>query len=134
MNVAVLSGRITHDPELKQTPGGKSVCSFSLAVDRPKVKDVTDFFNFVAWDKIAEYIANYAHKGDTIEVSGVITTRSFEDRQGVKKTVTEIKVESCHVIRKVGAAPVENAPVEAFNNAPNVAQWEEQGGEDDLPF
>lgn len=128
MNVVAICGRITHTPELKQTPTGKAICSFSLAVDRPRVKDVTDFFNFIAWEKTAEYIAKYAQKGDTVEVSGVLTSRTFEDRQGAKKTAYEILVDSAHVIRKLGA------PQESINTAPNPVSWEESGADSDLPF
>ena len=127
MNVVVMSGRITHTPELKQTPSGKAVCSFSLAVDRPRVKDVTDFFNFVAWDHTADYIARYAKKGDTVEVHGCLTSRQYEDRSGAKRTAIEIKVDDARVIRKVG----QSAPEPNF---PTSKEWDEVPKEDDLPF
>jgi single-strand DNA-binding protein len=135
MNIVAMTGRLTHTPELRQIPSGKSVCTFSLAVDRPRVKDVTDFFTFVAWDKIAEYIARYGQKGDTVEVSGVLTSRSFEDKNGAKRTAIEIKVEAAHLIKsklQQSAEVVTEQP--NVTMLPEDAQWTDTGTEDDLPF
>ena len=129
MNIVCISGRITHTPELKQTPNGKQVCTFTLAVDRPKVKDVTDFYNFVAWEHTADYVARYANKGDTVEVSGYLTARSYEDRSGAKRTAIEIKVDEAHIFRKLG----QNAP-EFTPNVPTAEEWQESTKDDDLPF
>ena len=132
MNVVVMSGRLSHTPELKQTPSGKAVCTFSLAVDRPRVKDVTDFYNFVAWEHTAEYIAR-AKKGDNVEVHGYLTTRQYEDRSGAKRTAIEVKVDEAHVIRKVGQNEAQAAP-EFTPSVPAAQEWQESTAEDDLPF
>ena len=75
MNSISISGRLTKDPELRRTQSGTAVCSFSVAVDRPGVKDKTDFIDCVAWDKRAEFVSKYFLKGDPIEVNGVLTRR-----------------------------------------------------------
>lgn len=72
MNYVGLMGRLTRDPELKQTSSGKSYCRFSIAVKKEFVKDGVDFINCVAWDKRAEFIANYFGKGQRILVQGRI--------------------------------------------------------------
>ena len=135
MNIVAMTGRITHTPELRQTPSGKGVCTFSLAVDRPRVKDVTDFFTFVAWDKIAEYIVNYGRKGDTLEVHGTLTSRNFEDKNGAKRTAIEIKVEAAHLIKsklQQGAEVATEQP--NVTMLPADAEWSDASTEDDLPF
>lgn len=94
-NVSVLMGRLTKDPELKTTANGYSVCSFSLAVDRPYKRDgeyETDFINMVAWRSTAEFIAKYFKKGDMMSVVGSIQTRQYEDRDGHNRTAFEVVV------------------------------------------
>lgn len=98
MNKVVLIGRLTKDPELKFTPGeGKAVCRFSLAVNRNfKNKDnktEADFIPIVTWGKTAELVANYLSKGRNIGVSGRIQTRSYDDKDGTKRYITEIVAE-----------------------------------------
>ena len=70
MNVVAISGRITSDPELKQTQDGTSVCRFSVAVRRPNVKDKTDFIDCIAWRQKAEFVSRLFRKGQRIEVTG----------------------------------------------------------------
>ena len=90
MNSIILLGRTTNSVELKQTQAGKSVVSFSLAVKRPFTKDTTDFHTIVAWDKQAELISKYIHKGDQVCIRGYLTTRSWTDKQGNKRNTTEV--------------------------------------------
>ena len=90
MNSISISGRLTKDPELRRTQSGTAVCSFSVAVDRPGVKDKTDFIDCVAWDKRAEFVSKYFLKGDPIEVNGVLTTRTYDDRDGKKPKAVEV--------------------------------------------
>lgn len=94
MNSVSITGRMTRDPELRTTQSGTSVCSFSLAVDRPNVRDKVDFLDFVAWRNTADFVSKWFHKGDGIEVTGYITTRSYEDKNGVKRNVVEINCEN----------------------------------------
>lgn len=97
MNHVNLIGRLTKDPEVKQTPSNILVCSFTLAVDR-RFKDQggnkqTDFIPCVGWRKVAELLGNYCHKGSKIAVSGSIQTRSYDDQNGRKVFVTEVLAE-----------------------------------------
>ena len=93
LNKVILIGRLTADPELKQTPSGASVTSFSIAVDRPLAKDgkkETDFINIVAWRKTAEFVSKYFAKGSAIIVFGSIQTRSWKDAEGKTRYATEV--------------------------------------------
>lgn len=98
MNVCVLVGRLTKDPELKTTQSGKSVVTFSLAVDGFK-KGETDFIDCVAWNATAENLAKFKKKGEQIAITGRITTRSYEDRNGNKRKAVEV---TCNTIDFVG--------------------------------
>lgn len=89
MNIFVFAGNVTKDPELKTTPAGKSVCSFSVAINEGK--DKTTFVNCVAWEKTAELLSQYVQKGDRLSGSGRLDVRSYE-KDGEKKYVTEIVV------------------------------------------
>ena len=94
LNNVVLMGRLTADPELKQTQNGVSVLSFSLAVDRDYTQQgqekQVDFINIVAWRLTAEFISKYFTKGQMMALKGAIQTRSYEDKQGNKRTAFEV--------------------------------------------
>lgn len=90
MNIVAESGRLTLDPELRHTQSGKAVTVFTIAVDRPGVKDKTDFIDCVAWEKKAEFVSRNFRKGQRIEVSGILTTRQYE-KDGQKRKATEIR-------------------------------------------
>ncbi len=98
LNRVILMGRITHDPELKQTPSGVSVLSFSVAVDRSFVKQgeerQTDFINCVAWRQQAEFISRYFGKGRMIALEGQLRSRTYDDKNGTKHYVTEVYVDN----------------------------------------
>ena len=90
LNKVILGGRLTADPELKQTPQGVAVTSFSIAVNRKGKDAQTDFINCVAWRKQAENIAKYCVKGTQVAAEGRIQTRSYDHTDGTKRYVTEI--------------------------------------------
>ena len=96
MNKAILTGRLTKDVELKSTTNGKSVASFTLAVNRDYKNAEgnydADFINCVAYGQQAETISKYVHKGDRFGVEGKINTRNYE-KDGSKVYVTEVKVD-----------------------------------------
>lgn len=95
INNVTLMGRMTANAELKTTPSGKSVTTFTMAVERDFKQNgerQTDFINIVAWGKTAEFITNYFSKGDMIAVTGSIQTRQYE-KDGSKRTVTEVLVD-----------------------------------------
>lgn len=94
INRVVLVGRLTRDPELRQTTSGKSVCDFSIAVNkRVKPSDGSpdaDFFRVNCWDKTAEYVANYLAKGRLVAVDGRLSARKYTASDGTNREVVEI--------------------------------------------
>lgn len=97
INKVILTGRITHDIEIKQTPSGASVTQFSIAVERSYAKQgeerQTDFITCVAWNKTAEFIGKFFSKGRSIVIIGQLRTRNYEDKNGSKHYVTEVFVD-----------------------------------------
>ena len=96
-NIVIVSGRMVADPELRQINEEKSVCNFRIAVPKrfkPQEGPDSDFFNAVAWNKAAEFICKYFSKGKRIELVGSLQTRNWEDRDGNRRTTTEIAVSS----------------------------------------
>lgn len=143
MNSINITGRLTAEPELKTTNSGVSVCSYDLAVKRPKVKDTTDFLKVVSWRQGAEYISKYAHKGDMVAVTGMLTARTYEDNNGHKRTQYEIVSDTVEIVggKKTETATVEQLP--QYQNSAPSAQYQQaftqQGFEtvyedEDLPF
>lgn len=98
MNSTNIIGRLTSDPELRRTQNGTACCSFSLAVKRPRVKDTTDFLNFVVWQQGAEYLCQYGHKGDIVGVTGYLTSRNWEDKNGNKRVAFEVICDSVELL------------------------------------
>lgn len=100
-NIVNLVGRLTKDPELRYTPNGVAVASFTLAVNRPFAKDdqqSADFINCVVWRKLAENLANYCSKGSLISLVGSLQSRSYEDQSGKRVFVTEVVAENIQYI------------------------------------
>lgn len=135
INSINLTGRITRDIELKQTQSGIPVCSFSLAVARPKVKDTTDFLNIVAWRQNAEYLCRYAKKGSCIGVSGVLNSRKFTDNNGKNHVTFEIVADEVTILdgRQTANDAQQGIDAPAFSE-PSAPQFEELKRDDDLPF
>jgi len=97
MNKVCLTGRITHDLDLRYTQKGTAVLQFNLAINRPKNQDgeqIADFPTIVVWDKQAENLNKYQKKGSLISVIGRIQTRSYDDNDGKKVYVTEVLAEN----------------------------------------
>lgn len=148
LNCAVIMGRLTADPELKTTNSGISVVSFCVAVDRKYQKDnedrQADFINVTAWRQTAEFICKYFKKGQMIAVQGSIQTRSYEDKNGNKRTAVEIvadnvsfcggKSESQNAqnTQQAQRASV-NTPADDFTPL-NTDDGFPFGEDDDLPF
>lgn len=99
MNNVSLIGRLTKDVEERRTQNGTPVVSFTLAVDRRKKEDGADFINCIAWDKAAETIARYVHKGDLFGVTGYIQTRNYE-KDGRMNYVTEVVTTSFQFLER----------------------------------
>lgn len=104
MNRVCLMGRLTKDPELKQTQNNVSVATFSLAVDRnyqaDKDNKQTDFINIVAWRHTAEFVGKYFTKGQLVAVEGSIQTRSYQDKDGNNRTVFEVVADQVYFAEK----------------------------------
>lgn len=101
LNRIILMGRLTADPELRQTSGGTSVAAFSLAVERNyQSKDSNDrqadFINCVAWRQTGEFISRYFSKGRMIAVEGSLQSRRYEDKTGAKRTAFEVVVDQAY--------------------------------------
>lgn len=127
-NSATLIGRLTKAPELKKTQNDKSVCNFTIAVDRRFDREKTDFLSIVAWGKTAEFVCSYFHKGDAIGVSGRIETRSYE-KDGVSRIVTEIIADEVFFTGSKNTTSASEKPAESKNGV--FEQIEDDG---DLPF
>lgn len=141
-NLVVLTGRLTADPELKTTPNGTSVTSFSIAVNRryrSGEEPQTDFINIVAWRQTAEFITKYFKKGSLIGIEGSIQTRKYTDKNGNNRTAFEVVANNVQFVeskRDGSAAPSTVAEEPAsFSNASSSDFTEIDGGiDDDLPF
>ena len=146
-NKVILIGNMTADPELKQTAGGVSVCSFSIAVNRRFAKadqgqQNVDFINIVTWRQQAEFVSRYFKKGNPILVCGQLQTRTW-DNQGQKRYATEVVADEVSFV--VSAAQSQGAPAPAqgfpndaygaaaYSNTPS-ANFEDIPTDNDLPF
>ena len=138
LNKVILGGRMTADPELKQTPQGVSVTSFSIAVNR-RSKDgqaPADFINCQAWRATAEFISRYFKKGSSICLVGSLQTRTWNDQQGNKRYATEVVADEAYFVDSKsdnGSVPSFAADAAAFQTQ-QAPKFEEIEGDDDLPF
>lgn len=139
-NKVILGGRLTADVELKQTPSGVPVCSFSLAVNRKYSKDSeaqTDFINCVAWRNTADFISKFFKKGSSLCVVGSVQTRNWTDNNGQKRYATEIVVDEAMFVdsKTEGEAPSGATYEEALSSVnPRTAEFSDVSSDDDLPF
>lgn len=138
MNKSILIGNLTKDPEHRTTQNGLSCTTFTIAVQRKfsKEEPKADFLNIVAWRTLADNVAKYTQKGSKVGVVGQIQTRNYEDKQGVKRYVTEIiadEVEFLSPKSQDGDSP-DRGRVEysAQQSADELAAFEEVDA--DLPF
>ena len=92
MNIVILMGRLTSDPEIRSTPGGKTVATYTLAVDRRK--EGADFIRCQCWERSADFAEKYLHKGTKIAVTGHIQTGSYKDKNGKTIYTTDVIVET----------------------------------------
>ena len=94
MNKVILVGNLTRDPELTETPSGVAVCRFAIAVSRDYANAdgtrETDFFNITVWRGRAENCGKYLKKGNKVAIVGSLQTRSYEDKDGIKRNVTDV--------------------------------------------
>ena len=149
LNKVVLAGRMTADPELKQTPSGVSVLSFTIAVNRSYVSKNSeqgerqaDFINVVAWRNTAEFISKYFRKGSAICVSGSIQTRSWQDQQGQRRYATEVVADEAMFVESRSESTSQSSYTpDVYTQAPSFSSnpgsapnFEDHNTDDDLPF
>jgi single-strand DNA-binding protein len=135
VNKAILIGNLGNDPELRYTPGGQAVTGFRIATtDRWRDKDGqnqqrTEWHNIVAWGRQAEIANEYLKKGSPVYIEGRLQTRSWEDKDGNKRYITEIVTQRMQLLGRRGAEEETTPP------PPEAETPESAGGEeDDLPF
>lgn len=146
-NNITLTGRLTADPELKTTPNGVSVCSFTLAVKRPRTKDETDFIDCTVWRQGAEYLANYGEKGHMVEATGALTTRKWQDKNGNNRVSFEVTCDTVGLLESRLSGWVNNntanaanepqnasANATAYNPHDNTGNYKEIASDEELPF
>ncbi len=152
-NKAILGGRLTSDPELKQTSSGIPVCSFSVAINRrfqsrnsENQQPQADFINVVAWRQQAEFVSRYFSKGSSICVVGQIQTRRYQDKDGNNRTATEVVADEISFVdaKGEGPSPAASSSESSYpsdNYSPTLSsqpgsasKFEEMSNDDDLPF
>ena len=145
MNKVILVGRLTRDPEVKNTTTGKAVATFTLAVDRRfKNKDgqkEADFVPIVVWGKQAEFAGQYLSKGSQIGVSGRLQVRSYDAQDGQRRYVTEVVADEINFLssgRKDSSAGFQQASAPRVDNNMSVMGLDEDfhlmADDDDIPF
>ena len=115
LNKVMIIGNLGRDPEMRYTPSGKAVTSFSVAVSRSWLKgegertETTDWFNVVAWGRLAEICSQYLTKGSMVYVEGRLETRSWEAENGQKHFRTEVVASDVNILDRKGRAAEEGA-------------------------
>ena len=145
-NKIMLGGRLTADPENKQTTDGVSVTSFTIAVNRKGTdrdgKAVADFFKVTAWRSLADFVAKFFRRGSAIFVVGTVQNRSYIDHEGTKRYVTEIVAEEISFVDSkndtasvpgADGAPVEK-PAPLASSFATAEDFTAISSDDDLPF
>lgn len=139
LNSITMMGRLTRDPELRRTPNGKGVCSFTLAVDRDTKNDngerCVDFIECVAWDGTAEFVAKHLTKGSLVCILGRLQISAWSDKEGNKHKSAEVIVRSVYF---AGSKPQDGSystyasSVGKYAKPAELAEIAEEDG--DFPF
>lgn len=142
MNKVILVGRLARDPELRVTPSGVSVCSFSVACDRRFARQgeerKADFINCIAWRQTGEFVSRYFTKGNRIALEGSLQTRDWTDNEGKKRYATEVIVDNVEFAQSKSEG-TSGGFVPAANDAPAANNDSDIDGfmpieDEDLPF
>lgn len=144
LNKVIIMGRLTHDPEVKKVNNDISVCSFSVACDRDIVNKQsnereTDFFNVTAWRSTADFVGKYFSKGRMIVVVGRLQQRNYTDKNGNKRTATDIIADNIYFgDSKKDSETSDNTSAPSAGYAANTSQNSDfakiDEGDGDLPF
>ncbi len=135
LNQVVLIGHLARDPELRYTQNeGVAVTNFTIAVDRSfqkqKAESDADFIRVVAWEKQAENVANYLKKGSLCAVEGRLQSRSYDDREGVRRYVTEVVARRVQFLDRRGGSDHSDHSDDPFAGGDNDLDVKEE----DVPF
>lgn len=137
MNKVILIGNLTRDPELSETPNGVTVCRFAIAVSREYAnadgEKETDFFNVTVWRGRAENCGKYLKKGNKVAIIGSLQNRSYEDKDGIKRNVTDVIANEVEFLTPKGSASSEEDSVSVTAVRRTPAQLE-QIDDNQLPF
>lgn len=145
VNQVTLVGRLGKDPEMRYTSGGLAICTVSLATEsyskEAQGQKKTDWHRCVLFDKLAELATSHLKKGALVYFNGALSHRDYEDKQGIKRYVTEIKVHRMQFLESARAAQGGGRPAGAPAAAPSAAPSHEQDAyglgpmaADDVPF
>lgn len=139
MNKVILSGNLTRDPEIRTTSTEKTVATFSLAVRRGWKKldenqPDADFFNVIAWERLAEFCRNYLMKGTKIIVEGRLQTRTYEAKDGTKRYVTEVVANEIEFAGSKNARPSDGGGYEEHRDSKPAGGELEHVDDVDIPF
>jgi single-strand DNA-binding protein len=142
LNKVMLIGRLGKDPELKYTPSGAAVATFNMATDESykdkegKMVEHTDWHRIVTWRKLAEICGQYLKKGSLVYIEGKLKTRSYDDKDGAKKYVTEIVADSMSMLggKMEGRTESVPSPSDAVESSSMAAESPSSASNDDLPF
>lgn len=149
VNLAVITGNVTRDPELKFTPSGQAVCTFGVATNHSVKKgdqweDVPTFHNIVVWGKVAEFLSNVLKKGIKVSLTGRISNRQYDAKDGTKKYISEIIADTVipFTDRHSGPSPAANTPSSSKSSSSTAPSHDDQPVPvtediiipDDMPF
>ncbi|MBT4210185.1 MAG: single-stranded DNA-binding protein [Candidatus Komeilibacteria bacterium] len=155
LNKAMIIGNVVRDPEMRSTPTGQNVTSYSIATNRVwndtngQKQERAEFHNIVAWRRLAEISSQYLKKGSKVYIEGRLQTRSWDDPNGVKKYRTEIIAENMIMLDRAGSTPsggdfnteqpsMDKTPAVDVNQAsapkPSSDSSEEEISIEDIPF
>ena len=138
LNVVALMGRLTRDPEMRKTPQGVSVATFTVAVDRSFVKQgedrQADFIDIVCWRNTAEFVCKHFQKGSMIALNGSIQTRTYQDKNGNNRKTFEIVADNVHFAGGKKDSNAHGAGTSRYEENKNDDFAVIDEGEEDLPF
>ncbi|MDB5144869.1 MAG: single-stranded DNA-binding protein [Mucilaginibacter sp.] len=139
INKVILIGHLGKDPEMRYLEGGVSVTSFPLATSETYNKDgqkveQTEWHNIVMWRGLADVAGKFLQKGKLVYIEGKLRTRSFEDKEGIKKYTTEVVAENFTMLGRKSDFEQENAPRQAPRGPASTDNFSSSAAADDLPF
>jgi single-strand DNA-binding protein len=142
LNKVMIIGNLGRDPEMKYTPNGKAITTFSVAVGRVSRaadgtnQEETEWFRIVAWDKLAETCNQFLHKGSKVYIEGRLQTRKWTDTNNVEQKMVEIVANEMMMLdsRQGAGAPGEGAPARSGGYSAPAGRDADMGDDDEIPF